>query len=173
MSAIGTIVILAALTVGVISVSQPWFFASYPCGAPNEVGPCPDISPRSGLDTAGGSLYLFVICNVALLYVVRLLAGKHLGLPLADWWLYLLGGIAAIGAASQSLRDPAFHDSVGFGFGFPLALAAAAAVCVGALFQRTMRQKAGWSTLGAVLVIGLGVRYGVGLILLFTLSPSV
>jgi hypothetical protein len=171
-SAIGTIVLIAALAVGFISVSRTWFFASYPC-LPNQVPPCPLILSRSGLDTAAGWLYLFVLLNVALLYVVRSLAGKQLVLPLADWWLYLLGGVGALGAASQSLRDPAFHDSVGFGFGFLLALAAAAAICLSALFKRTLRQKTGWSTLGAVLVIGLGVLYGVGLILLFTISPPV
>jgi biotin transporter BioY len=84
-----------------------------------------------------------------------------------------LGGLGALGAALQSLRDPLFHYSIGFGFGFPLALAAAAAICVGALFERTRRQQVGWTKLGVVLIIGLGALYGVGLILLFTISVPV
>jgi hypothetical protein len=170
-SAIGRLVLLFAVAVGLISLTHPWFFARYTCSS-NEA-PCPGVLPRSGLDIAGGFLFLFVLFNVMLLYMVRLGAGNDLVLPLADWWLYLSGGIGALGAASLSLLDPAFHDFVGFGVGFPLALAAAAAICVGAVFERTRQQKVGWSAPGAIGLIGLGVLYGVGLILLFTVRVPV
>jgi hypothetical protein len=117
-------------------------------------------------------LYLFVLFNVTLLYLVRLIAGNMLVLPVADWWLYLSGGILALVAALLALLDPSFNNSIGFGFAFPLALAAAAAISVGAVFGRSRRQKVGWSAVGAVIAIGLGVLYGIGLVLLFSLSPG-
>ncbi len=162
---IGRLALGAAVRVGLISVSQPWIFASY-AGTPTEV------FPLTGLQTAGGSLYLFVLVNGALLYLGRVLAGDYLLLPVADKWLYLLGGIAALAAASQALRDPSFHYSVGFGLGFPLATGAAAAICVAAFLQRP-QQKLGWSPLAAVMVVGLGVVYILGIVILFSLSPGI
>lgn len=142
-SAIGTLIIAAALVIGFISVSEPWFFEKLDCGPP-VAHSCPNLLPH-GLDTAGGALYLFVLANVGLLFMLRLLLGRYLVLPVADWWLYLASGIGGLGAASQSLRDPSFHDSVGFGSGFQLALAAAAAIAIAAFFERTRQREVGWN----------------------------
>jgi hypothetical protein len=90
-------------------------------------------------------LYFFVILDAGAFFVIRGVSKRTAALPVADWLLYLIGGIGALGAALLFFGDVHmmnaecfFPPCINFSptYGAVFAVVAALAICAAAILKR-------------------------------------
>jgi hypothetical protein len=184
---IGSTILGGALIVGIVSVFLPWRAENLP-GVPTS---------ENGFSSGGGFLYFFVILDAGVFFLIRVVPWEMLGgnpltgipkrmaLPIADWLLYLIAGIASLGAAllffSQLPQDnkdfcfsPTCTDVILPSYGPVIAIVAAIAICAGAILKRKEPQPPPSGRRAYSLVLGiLGVDALVFLIYVLGHVPTI
>lgn len=158
---IGTLVLAGALLIGPLSVFLPWQTESIDCNTPQF---CFSLSTQ-GSATGLGLTYFLLMLDLAGFFIVRTFATSRVTLPrlpVADWVIYLILGVVAVGVASVDgylNTETAPSYTAGPAFGWVLAMAAGTAISGAALLLANQPEvrPTGFTWASAALALGVVV----------------